>query len=505
MCNALSFYSSIQKYLDQYVYVSLEQIEELNSENIKIVGDLRDIYPVCFTLSSQFCNEMIVKIRTLAMYLQSFEDESDIDLKLEYEGIKEVVRRKCLQNSCTCLLQEGVSLTPSGLLELLEGEAQLFSRGRILFRFLFLSSFLLNYSNDEEEVEDFSERNLLCTVTTHRIVFGSSNREKPRQLHLKYIVSAIKSGGPTLFHPRTKYKVVLRTISGDMIYLVFPLEDSSRESRDQMLNEIQSSLKRQLWLQQKLEEDNLEKRELKRKTQHKVGVGAILEQNQRRHQEAANVAKVAFDDIDSFMKEASQLAKVIQKYVATLEKQKEIGEEDLKLTNMLQNMGMASALTKEKLGDLYFDNLARQICDFLAKMKNTKNVLWKEGMMTLTDFYCIFNRARATNFISPQDLMICLDLCTELDLGFSKRVFDSGVIVIQDFDFDEDVMDKKLQTLVADAEKKSVTAMDVSRLLKINVILATEHLLLAEKREILCRDVTLEGIRFFCNSFLFDF
>ena len=47
-----------------------------------------------------------------------------------------------------------------------------------------------------------------------------------------------------------------------------------------------------------------------------------------------------------------------------------------------------------------------------------------------------------------------------------------------------------------------VTALEAGRVLKISPILANEQLLSAERSGYLCRDVTVEGTRFFRNLFV---
>ena len=138
--------------------------------------------------------------------------------------------------------------------------------------------------------------------------------------------------------------------------------------------------------------------------------------------------------------------------------------------------------------------------------------------MTLTDVYCLFNRARGTNMISPDDLLKALDLMKELGLGMSRRSFkSSGVLVIQDDAFDDEVMAKKLSNLASASMKQKaeplgaeasftddvggITVIDVSRTLKIPALLANEQLLSAEQMGWLCRDSTIEGVRYFPNLF----
>ncbi|KAL7551509.1 hypothetical protein ACHAWF_018180 [Thalassiosira exigua] len=268
----------------------------------------------------------------------------------------------------------------------------------------------------------------------------------------------------------------------------------------------------------------------------KVGVDAILTQNELRHKENANLADAAFGkdqyyksadskkgDIDAFLREATELIKVIQKYSAAIERERAAtssngrnntssGKDTAKLVGMMENMGMTSALSQEQSGSVYHKQLARQLVDFL---RHGDKLTKAGGMMTLTDVYCLFNRARGTNMISPEDLLKALDLMTDLELGVSKRSFSSGVVVIQDDEFDDEVMAKKLaevasssmkqfgngDTTIAESLVGGVTVTDVCRKLKISALLANEQLLSAEQMGWLCRDSTIEGVRFFPNLF----
>lgn len=237
------------------------------------------------------------------------------------------------------------------------------------------------------------------------------------------------------------------------------------------------------------------------------------------------------EDIDAFMREATELIKVIQKYSATIERERAAaaasstspgdsadtaGKDTAKLVGMMENMGMTSALSSKQAGSVYHKQLARQLVDFL---RHNDKLTKAGGMMTLTDVYCLFNRARGTNMISPEDLLKALDLMKELNLGVSKRSFSSGVVVIQDDEFDDEIMAKKLADLASSSMNRTsqgdaissglagslsiggITVMDVCRALKTSPLLANEQLLSAEQMGWLCRDSTIEGVRFFPNLF----
>ena len=117
------------------------------------------------------------------------------------------------------------------------------------------------------------------------------------------------------------------------------------------------------------------------------------------------------------------------------------------------------------------------------------------GVISLTDVYCLWNRARGTNLISPEDLRQACDLLDELKLGISQRTFDSGVVVLQ---MDQQQDSLQLSDLV---DLCPTTALAASHVLHVSPLLAWEQLKQAEKEGWLCRDTTLETTRFYANRF----
>lgn len=57
-------------------------------------------------------------------------------------------------------------------------------------------------------------------------------------------------------------------------------------------------------------------------------------------------------------------------------------------------------VTKQTAGSSYHVLLARQLADFLLKVLATS-----AGMIMLIDVYCMFNRARSTELVSPDDVI----------------------------------------------------------------------------------------------------
>jgi len=386
---------------------------------------------------------------------------------------------------------------------------------------------------------------------------------------------------------RKSPKILIESITHGDLHLVFR---SGQKDRDLFLEHLQKALGRKQW-----EESYRRLQTQQMNTQGdgpdgavvKVGVGAILERNQYRHERAKKLTEDAFgnsgmggknksvvvgggnykkqplskdkkaQEVETLFREAGELISIIHKYVATLEKNQKIGadgsgagagagsevEDTTELTGMLQGMGMITALTRESAQDkLFHEMLARQICDFLSNNKAFKMSRGGSGIMTLTDVYCLYNRARGANMISPDDLLEALGKMEGLGLGMKLREFDaSGVKVLQEVGFDDSVMAKKLMEYMermeeeengggksnsggimsyflsggggggeASASKSTggkqfhvgVTSLEAARILKISPLLANEQLFAAERNGYLCRDTTLEGTRFYRNLFV---
>ncbi|KAL3903297.1 MAG: hypothetical protein SGARI_005440, partial [Bacillariaceae sp.] len=127
------------------------------------------------------------------------------------------------------------------------------------------------------------------------------------------------------------------------------------------------------------------------------------------------------------------------------------------------------------------------------------------GIMSLTDIYCLFNRARGTNLISPEDMRQACSKLGGLNVGLSQRVFPSGVIVIQldRLALGSDGGNSSDATMGGTIVRMCpTTAMEASHALKLSPLLAMEQLEEAERLGLICRDVTLETTRFYPNKFM---
>jgi ESCRT-II complex subunit VPS36 len=448
----------------------------------------------------------------------------------------------------TCLPK--ATLTPSGLLELdvKDGEVELMRRSDMELRsdmvdpMVPLSASGSGAASTRDKEWHDRDVDLTVTLTTHRLVFFGPTQGihfgdhggHVRYLHLSTVHHVAGSGGGAaaggLFAAvgiGGSPKIDIHSYLGDLKLVFRGHSSGAVKDRDDLLQFLEKALERKAWeTQEKLAQSQ------KKKASHsiasrKVGIDAIMTKSTLRHKEAAQLTDAAFQgDAETLLQEAAGLVKVIQKYVSTLEtsrrEHKLSGQEEqdaTRLSDMLSNMGMTSALSRQQFRgsagstassssgggevfDDYTQTLARQLADFLRPKLPAAG-----GLLTLTDVYCLYNRARGTNLISPEDLLDAVACMKSLSLGMSQRQFPSGVSVIQSDEFDDVVMAQKLKDLAlqhynpSTVDTSGLTALEVSRALHISALLAHEQLLESEKMGYLCRDETLETTRFFPNLF----
>jgi len=76
----------------------------------------------------------------------------------------------------------------------------------------------------------------------------------------------------------------------------------------------------------------------------------------------------------------------------------------------------------------------------------------------------------------------------------------SGVLVVQSREGSDEHVLASIKALFV--QHRVLTATSLASLSKVSAVLAVEQLLTAERAGVVCRDETIEGLRFFPNRFL---
>lgn len=236
-----------------------------------------------------------------------------------------------------------------------------------------------------------------------------------------------------------------------------------------------------------------------------VGVSGILRKEQEMWESTDKSLQEAFQDLNALMSKAKEMVMLAEKMRQKLlsgskpsaTNDEEVGSKE-EMQDWLLSVGIISPVTKESAGALYHQQLSRQLADYVRIPLERAG-----GMINLIDVYCVFNRARGTELISPDDLLQACSLWEKFDVPVMLRKFDSGVMVIQNKSHSDEEVFARIKALVTnpDALQTGISASDAAMTLGIAPAMAKEHLLTAESKGLLCRDISPDGFRFYINLF----
>nr|XP_033804767.1 vacuolar protein-sorting-associated protein 36 [Geotrypetes seraphini] len=230
-----------------------------------------------------------------------------------------------------------------------------------------------------------------------------------------------------------------------------------------------------------------------------VGIVGIERKLEEKRKETDKNISEAFEDLSNLMDKAKEMVELSKSIANKIkDKQGDITEDEtIRFKSYLLSMGIANPVTRETYGSgtHYHMQLAKQLARILQTPLEERG-----GIMSLTEVYCLVNRARGMELLSPEDLVNACKMLESLKLPLRLRIFDSGVMVIElQSHNEEEMVASALETV---SEKGSLTSEEFAKLVGMSVLLAKERLLLAEKMGHLCRDDSVEGLRFYPNLFI---
>uniref|UniRef100_A0A7S0NFE1 Vacuolar protein-sorting-associated protein 36 n=1 Tax=Hanusia phi TaxID=3032 RepID=A0A7S0NFE1_9CRYP len=121
-------------------------------------------------------------------------------------------------------------------------------------------------------------------------------------------------------------------------------------------------------------------------------------------------------------------------------------------------------------------------------------------MITLTDVYCLYNRARGIDMISPADLRKACELFEARGIRLRLHQFRSGVVVIKRKDDGVQNENDAIVEMLRESGR-GVNAAQAAKELGMSVAAARELLKEEERKGKLCRDDSIEGLQFYFNVF----
>lgn len=357
---------------------------------------------------------------------------------------------------------------------------------------------------DGDKKTTFENGNL--KLTTHRIVWDDlDQQDRAISVPLPLVSNVEEQSGGFMssakvivsFHPPPKDKDPGPCVSSPYTCVKFSFKQGGHS---QFFAKLQEQFKKKSWLQQTTHSSSTGATgKMLNRPRGVGGIVGIERKLEQKSKETDDYIQKAFKDLDALMEKAKEMVAMADKVASKLEEKKGSFTEDetVMFKSYLLSMGIANPVTRETHGSSasYHKELAKELGTFLEKIIKEEG-----GMMTLSDVYCRFNRARGMELVSPDDLVNAAKLFSSVKIPLRFRAFESGVLVIQALSHnDEEVIRTTKQIL---DEKHSVTAEELAHLINISVMLAKERLLVTEQAGKACRDDSVEGLRFYPNLFL---
>lgn len=256
-----------------------------------------------------------------------------------------------------------------------------------------------------------------------------------------------------------------------------------------------------------------------------VGIAGLERRGQELRKQNEVVIGNAFEDLSALMASAKEIIALAEALAQQTRSTSSDGDNTSSQTNeataLLSQLNLST--TRDMLGgsgsgtssnSLYLTELSRQLAEYLTD--DATGILKHEGgIISLVDLWAVFNRARGgVELVSPTDFFEAAQLFEKLKLPIRLRKFKSGLLVVQGRDRTDERTIKALLAWLAGRRAVppetttpwdwalwggGVTALEVAERFRWSVGVANEELEMAEEAGALCREVSVEGVRFWEN------
>lgn len=248
---------------------------------------------------------------------------------------------------------------------------------------------------------------------------------------------------------------------------------------------------------------------------NRVGIAALEHRGMQNRNSNQLVIGTAFEDLEALMaldKEVVALARNLAREFGDSATDSSLGHDMGEETEqgMVATKDMLSS-TSEKL---YISELSRNLAEYVTDER--RGVLRKQGgTISLVDLWAAFNRSRdGVELVSPTDFHKAALMWANLGLPVRLKQFRSGLLAVQRSDMSDEKIVGQLRRWLEGMRIEpltvvrwnwqrygcGVTAQDAARRFGWSLGIATEELEMAEERGALCREESIEGLKFWLNS-----
>lgn len=438
----------------------------------------------------------------------------------------------------------------------------------------------------DRDVKRDDMRDGLLMITSHRICWIDRARRKPVGWLLSHIVDITSEEGTLMFgHSKIVVHLSLpptaeqlRAASVGPAYPTLPgsLNGSHghhysthrlsggrahiklsfhKGGRDASLEDLRKAMQRKAWEAAAGPAQSAETAITATDVMRAPGIGGLLERRAKAQAESSQLTNTAFGDLEELAKHARSLVAMAEQYASEAQRKAaaaaagsstgsgdgspNVSAPDADVASagsLALSMGLLSnPITKASSGGLFYSELARQIAAFIGPYLARVG-----GLAPLTDIYCLYNRARRTDLVSPEDVLEAARLMgTSAVPGLGMRLVrlqngaavpghsshsdasNGGLLVLQLDSFSPEAAAQRIEALLRKrvvlagtgaflrdltCEQASgdpyVTAIELNALWRVPLPVAQQLLAAAEQQGRVCRDASLSGLRFYLNRFV---
>ena len=210
----------------------------------------------------------------------------------------------------------------------------------------------------------------------------------------------------------------------------------------------------------------------------------------------------AFTDIHSLRQNAEQMIAIAQQIRNKIANNPNNKSENEEINQVLSKIGFVDPITKEVAGSEYYVKLGEQINNFFMDYfkKNPKI-----KALTLIDAYCLYNRARTGNTISPKDMRQAIKQLTDGKVihDIIIKNFNNEMIVIQTPEFSGKNILGMIKKFMEEKKQHYIEMSDLSNILHVDNVLLEKTIIddLLNTGLILIDESDLE-VRYYLNIIL---
>ena len=210
----------------------------------------------------------------------------------------------------------------------------------------------------------------------------------------------------------------------------------------------------------------------------------------------------SFTDINTLRQNAEQMIAIASQIRNKIANNPNNKSENDEINKVLSNIGFVDPITKEVAGSEYYVKLGEQINHFFMDYF-TKNP--KTKALTLIDAYCLYNRARTGNTISPKDMRQAIKQLTDGKVlhDIIIKNFNNEMIVIQTPEFSGKNILAMIKKFMEEKKQHYIEMSDLSNILHVENVLLEKTIIedLLMSGYILIDESDLE-VRYYLNIIL---